>query len=195
MSSESRRKKHKTDLRNLILEKSAGLISSGGYESLTIRKLAASIEYSPRTVYLYYKSKQEILDCLIEKVFSETVETMNRNSEHGSPNQDFFRKMIKRHLQNAAGNPNLYRAVISGINSIRHQPGSSEKEFMNRLSDIFSSSVRKNIRGNADEASQIFLSSLHCAGLRLAAISGGAENKETEAYISLCIEMILGGIL
>lgn len=56
-----RKEKQKAELKNLILEASIRLFSEEGYEGFSIRKIADRIEYSPTTVYLYYKDKNEIL--------------------------------------------------------------------------------------------------------------------------------------
>ena len=40
-----------------------------GYESVSMRKIAEKIEYSPATIYTYFEDKDEILDCLCEETF------------------------------------------------------------------------------------------------------------------------------
>ena len=49
------------DLRALILQKARELFFQEGYHNITIRKIAKEIGYSPATIYLYFKSKDEIL--------------------------------------------------------------------------------------------------------------------------------------
>lgn len=56
-----RKEKQKTELRNLILEASMELFVEEGFEKVSIRKIAEKIEYSPTTIYLYFKDKNEIL--------------------------------------------------------------------------------------------------------------------------------------
>ena len=52
-----RKEKQKLDIRNAILEASRKLIVEEGFEKVTMRKIADLIEYSPTTVYLYFKDK------------------------------------------------------------------------------------------------------------------------------------------
>jgi AcrR family transcriptional regulator len=56
-----RKEKQKTEIRKMILDASMKLFVEEGFENVTIRKIADLIEYSPTTVYLYFKDKNEIL--------------------------------------------------------------------------------------------------------------------------------------
>ena len=48
-------------MRKRILKAAMQLFAKGGYESVSMRRIARSIEYSPGTIYLYFKSKNEIM--------------------------------------------------------------------------------------------------------------------------------------
>src|SRR5688572_21211554 len=56
-----RKEKQKLEIRKAILDASMKLFVEQGYENVSIRKIADLIEYSPTTVYLYFKDKNEIL--------------------------------------------------------------------------------------------------------------------------------------
>ena len=64
-----RKEREKTELRNLILEKAKDVFLRDGQEGLSIRKIAAEIEYSPATIYLYFQDKDELIHHLMEKGF------------------------------------------------------------------------------------------------------------------------------
>jgi AcrR family transcriptional regulator len=64
-----RKEREKLELRELILESSKNILLSQGKEGLSIRKIAAQVEYSPATIYLYFKDKDAILHELMEKGF------------------------------------------------------------------------------------------------------------------------------
>ena len=73
-----RKEKQKIELKQQILDASVKLFSEFGYEGVSIRKIADIIEYSPTTVYLYYKDKNEILFELHEIGFRK-MEEFNRD--------------------------------------------------------------------------------------------------------------------
>jgi AcrR family transcriptional regulator len=69
MGIKERKIKHKVDLKQSILAAAKKLFLEEGYEATSIRKIAAEIEFSPTTIYLYYKDKNEIAHALHEEGF------------------------------------------------------------------------------------------------------------------------------
>jgi AcrR family transcriptional regulator len=69
-----RKEKQKTEIRKMILDASMKLFVEEGFENVTIRKIADLIEYSPTTVYLYFKDKNEIFYQLHELGFQKMAE-------------------------------------------------------------------------------------------------------------------------
>lgn len=69
MGINERKEKEKAELRQQILDAAIKLFAKHGLEGLSIRKIAEIIEYSPTTVYLYFKDKNEILYELHERGF------------------------------------------------------------------------------------------------------------------------------
>ncbi|MGB9358825.1 MAG: TetR/AcrR family transcriptional regulator [Acidimicrobiia bacterium] len=57
--------------RDRVLEGAVALADEIGIEALTIRKLAASLGTKPMTIYHYVSSKGEIVDGMVDRVFSE----------------------------------------------------------------------------------------------------------------------------
>ncbi len=57
--------------RERVLSGAVELADEIGIEALTIRKLAAALGVKPMTIYHHVASKEEILDGMVERVFSE----------------------------------------------------------------------------------------------------------------------------
>jgi AcrR family transcriptional regulator len=70
-----RKEREKKEMRSLVLETAMELFLSEGFEKVTLRRIAKEIEYSPATIYLYFKDKDEILFALhtmcFDKLFAE----------------------------------------------------------------------------------------------------------------------------
>jgi len=64
MGIQERKERHKEDLKQTILNAAKELFLTEGYEATSIRKIAARIEFSPTTIYLYYKDKSDIAHAL-----------------------------------------------------------------------------------------------------------------------------------
>ncbi len=60
MGISERREKEKQEMRTAILDAAMNLFIREGYESVSIRKIAEKIEYSPSTIYLYFEDKDAI---------------------------------------------------------------------------------------------------------------------------------------
>lgn len=66
-----RKELEKQKMQKLILDTAMRLFLEEGFENITIRHIAQEIEYSPATIYLYFKDKDEILYTLHREGFEE----------------------------------------------------------------------------------------------------------------------------
>jgi AcrR family transcriptional regulator len=76
MTVKERRAREKAELREEILDAARELFVREGYENFSMRRLAEKIEYSPTTIYLYFKDKAELLFALCEETFSKLVQQL-----------------------------------------------------------------------------------------------------------------------
>lgn len=76
MTIAERKEREKIELKELILLKAKELVDKEGYDALSIRRIAAAAEYSPATIYLYFKDKDEILHELMEMGFNLMTQNM-----------------------------------------------------------------------------------------------------------------------
>jgi AcrR family transcriptional regulator len=74
MGISERKDREKQEMIELILEEAMKLIIEEGYDNITMRKIADRIEYSPTTIYLYFKDKSEIHYSLINMAFDKFYE-------------------------------------------------------------------------------------------------------------------------
>jgi AcrR family transcriptional regulator len=58
-------------MRDMILQSAHKLFIDRGFEEVSIRNIAESIEYSPATIYLYFKDKNEIFYALHTEAFKK----------------------------------------------------------------------------------------------------------------------------
>ena len=107
MGIQERKEKQKLEIRKLILDASIKLFIEEGFDSVTIRRIADLIEYSPTTVYLYFKDKDEIFSALHDIGFQKMAE-LNKNLV--SINNPLLRlhKMGENYLSFGMENPEFY---------------------------------------------------------------------------------------
>ena len=111
MGIQERKEKQKLEIRKLILDASMKLFVEEGFGNVTIRKIADLIEYSPTTVYLYFKDKDEIFFSLHELGFQKMNE-MNRDL--ATINNPLLRlhKMGENYLEFGLTNPEFYNLMF-----------------------------------------------------------------------------------
>jgi AcrR family transcriptional regulator len=76
MTIATRKQREKGEMRQLILEAAKKIFLEKGFEQASIRNIAEEIEYSPGTIYLYFKEKDEIFHALHQEGFKKLLEYM-----------------------------------------------------------------------------------------------------------------------
>jgi AcrR family transcriptional regulator len=69
MTIATRKERQKEELRGKILQTAKDLFMEVGFDNISIRNIAERIEYSPTTIYLYFKDKDDIFYALHQEGF------------------------------------------------------------------------------------------------------------------------------
>ncbi|MBI5100448.1 MAG: TetR/AcrR family transcriptional regulator [Nitrospirae bacterium] len=78
MGLREKRARHKEDFRLEILNSARELFIDDGYEKFSMRKLAEKIDYSPTTIYHYFKNKDDLLFAICEDFFDQFFAQLTR---------------------------------------------------------------------------------------------------------------------
>jgi AcrR family transcriptional regulator len=119
MGVNERKERHKEDLKREILEAAKQLFTEKGFEATSIRAIAEKIEYSPATIYLYYKDKNEIVHALHSDGFKLLVshfailETVTHPFER-------LKAMGRAYIQFAMQNPDVYKLLFVMEEPLKH---------------------------------------------------------------------------
>ena len=71
MGSSERRARAKVALRQQILDAARELFVRDGFDAVSMRRIAARIEYSPTAIYLHFPDKESILTALCDEMFEK----------------------------------------------------------------------------------------------------------------------------
>jgi AcrR family transcriptional regulator len=107
-----KRNKKKEVFRRAILEAAREIFFRDGYGNFSMRKLARRIGYSPTTIYLYFKDKDDLLFCLCEEFYSELYLTIQRIEEEGADLLETLRKVLLAYVSFGLANPEHYRVAF-----------------------------------------------------------------------------------
>ncbi|MES2796751.1 MAG: TetR/AcrR family transcriptional regulator [Bacteroidota bacterium] len=107
MGISERKVREKEELRQIIINAAIKIFVVEGYEKTSIRNIAESIEYSPGTIYLYFKDKDELLFAVHEVAFTRFFESMAPLLLIANPRERLL-QMGHIYIQFAYDNPELY---------------------------------------------------------------------------------------
>lgn len=94
-------------MRKLILDAAKRIFLDKGYQQASIRNIAEAIEYSPGTIYLYFKEKDEIFHALHEEGFRLLLEKM-QPLQHVSDPFERLKAMGRVYMEFAKENKDFY---------------------------------------------------------------------------------------
>jgi len=106
-----RKERDKAELRSLILKGAMEVFLEEGFENTSIRRIAERIEYSPGTIYVYFKDKNEILHDLHHLAFEQLMEAMQKTEVHPEPIDQVY-AIGDSYITFALENPLLYELMF-----------------------------------------------------------------------------------
>jgi len=121
-----RKEREKLEMKRLIMEASMRMFLEVGYEKTSIRNIAEKIEYSPATIYLYYKDKDELLYDLQAQAFEQLFETFKEKATGRSPMKK-LEQIAKAYVQFGLEQPDLYDLMFiirSPMKKLEREDGS-----------------------------------------------------------------------
>lgn len=163
-----RKEKQKTEIRKMILDASMKLFVEQGFANVSIRKIADLIEYSPTTVYLYFKDKDDILFNLHELGFQKMAEFNEGLWDIRNPLLRLH-KMGENYIKFGLTNPEFYdlmfiqRAPMQTLEKQVHCEWKSGDVALGRLRDTVREGMEKGliVKGDVDAVSMVIWSMVH----------------------------------
>lgn len=107
MSSEERKEREKQDMKQLIIQTAMKLFVNEGIENVSIRKIADKIEYSPGSIYSYFKDKGEIIHAVHNEGF-EKLYALQKTLDPVKDPREKLAKMGELYMKFAMENKEYY---------------------------------------------------------------------------------------
>ncbi len=124
MGTKERREREKEEVRTKILDAARVLFVEQGYEAVTMRKIAAAIEYSPTAIYLHFADKESIVRELCDTDFAHLASRFRKIGRTADPIER-LRGAGRAYADFGAKNPNHYRLMFMTPHP-PHHPGELE---------------------------------------------------------------------
>ena len=117
MGTKERRERERQELRQAILAAAHHIAGEEGWQSVSIRKVADRIEYSPPTIYEHFASKEAILLELMRAGFQRLLADMRQAIGALSDPQERVLGLARAYWKFAWQNPALYQ-VMHGLGGV-----------------------------------------------------------------------------
>ena len=159
------REQARANLRQAILEAARDLVASEGYAGLSMRRLAASIGYTAKTIYLHFTDKDDLLSELIEADMADLVAHLEAAAEAESDPSQRLNAVALAYVAYGIDHPHAYQIMFM----MREHPLSREAATTNghvqgrRFEDLLVRLLEESGRIPAGRDIQFVYQALRCA--------------------------------
>lgn len=108
-----KRRRSLDEKRKKIYQAALKVFAQDGFHQATMNKIASLSGVAKGTVYEYFKSKEELLDQLLEERYEEIVDRISAICDRGTDILEQTREMIEFWVGFIEDNPQLYRLIQS----------------------------------------------------------------------------------
>ena len=154
MGIKERKERQKQELRAGILAAAREIASEEGWQAVTIRKIAALIEYSPPVIYEYFGSKQEILLELMRTGYAEQLEAVEAAGRAASTPEEALLVMGRAWLGFAFRSSDLYQ-VMYGLGGVSFPVTELRKEG-ERIAEAIGEVIEESLKENGKEVEDVW---------------------------------------
>ncbi len=202
MGIQERRNREKQLLRQEILDAAREMFIREGYEGVSMRKIADKIEYSPTTIYHYFRDKSDLLS----QIISETFAKLNHQLEQvlgaeGQCPRDCLRRGMSTYVEFALAHPSHYYLTFmfrqaqdcpSPLDDEAHCLGMKSFDYL-RQAVKRAMDAGEITHCDLETASQAMWAGLHGISSLLISLEGGFPFVERRRLVNHMLEMMLRG--
>jgi AcrR family transcriptional regulator len=164
-----RRERQKENLRQVIIDAASELFAQEGYQNVSMRKIADKIEYSPTTIYLYFKDKTELLKHICEETFAQLGRKLQEVTEPETDKIEGLKKGLRAYINFGLEHPFHYEVVINM--PIFNHPHDDEYRYEGSMGQLAFEHLKNGVaecvatgklkKGDVDLMSQILWAGVH----------------------------------
>lgn len=203
MGPRERREREREEIRGRILDAARELFASEGVESVTMRRIAERIEYSPTAIYFHFRDKDALLAELCDCDFRSFAEGFQAIARIPDPVAR-LRAAGAAYVDFGLKNPSHYRLMFMTPKTAQSQtlekgnPAEDAYAFLKTIvAELGAKGLLREDLTDPDLASQVIWSGVHgVVALEIAKCRDEwVEWRPIEERTKQTIEMILRGVL
>ena len=159
-----RREREREEIRTKILDAARELFATEGYDRVTMRRIANTIEYSPTTIYNHFEDKDDLVQSLCSEDFAQLLGVLQSQAPPADP-VERIRQLGRAYAGFGLGYPNHYRFMFMTPQKFQHVHEISDPAYQAfgllraAVSEAIDSGVFRP--GDAHASAQVLWASLH----------------------------------
>ena len=123
MSIQERKSRENAQLRQRILTAALRVFAEQGYGKVSMRKIAALIDYSPTTIYRFFRNKEELLLTIAAKTYGDLSARFEKiRAEGGDDPLGMLKSLVKEYIFFCLERPDMFR-LYSDLGSFEMEDG------------------------------------------------------------------------
>lgn len=137
-----RKEREKAEMREIILNAAREIIRTEGVDKVSVRKIAAKIEYSPAIIYHYFNNKEEILEKIISEQYVQIVTALSVLQSADLTAEEKLRESAKKFITLAVQMGDSYKSMMTNDSpqilahtSVLHPGAAAERPAIRLLCD------------------------------------------------------------
>lgn len=146
MGIQERKARERAALRQKIVDSATRLFLEKGYAGTSIRQIATDIEYSPATIYLYFRDKSELFRAIIDNAFGLMNDYFAKARIISDP-LSRLRELCRQYLIFARQYPAYYDLILIS-EAWKPKDAPQEDDFAQQINAIFSEVIQDCRRSN-----------------------------------------------
>ena len=118
MSVHPRKARERAERHQRIVSAARRLAETEGWDAVTVRRLAESIEYSQPVLYSHFRNKDEIVGAVALEGFTELTVTLRGATLAKAPGRAAVAALVEAYMAFAERHPALYEGMFSLSNGL-----------------------------------------------------------------------------
>jgi AcrR family transcriptional regulator len=185
-------------LRREILDAASQLFAEEGHHRVTMRRIAGRIEYSPTTIYLYFKDKNELLSAVCEETFALLAAKLERLQRTSDTLLGHLREGLRTYVDFGLAHPNQY--IVTFMHPSQGLDGAPfEHPIGSRAFDSLRQAVRACVENgdiqttNVDMTARALWAGVH-GMTSLLITTKGTTSADRQALVDHVIDTLVAGL-
>ncbi|MES2454129.1 MAG: TetR/AcrR family transcriptional regulator [Bacteroidota bacterium] len=147
MGISERKEREREEMKQLIMAAALKMFLEEGYAKTSIRNIADAIEYSPGTIYLYYKDKDELLFEVQRHAYNTLLQVFKEKANSKDP-LERLAQICKTYVSFGLENPELYDLMFiirAPMNADESQHKSNGEDSFKYLIDTLATCIEQDL--------------------------------------------------